>query len=130
MGGIQGSIGFRQVELQCNRAVIRSSDLVQDFRAGDKRLQCLTDKAVIDAPAEVALPRVILEWPARIVSWPLAEDPESINESHGDQPIDPAALIRRDPNLTDRLFWGVVEVFVGVRHIKIAADNHRPSLLT
>src|SRR5208337_5149660 len=48
--------------------------------------------------------------------------------SQANQLVDPASLLRGDPDLPDRLFGRVVEIPVSMRHVEVTTDDHRPAL--
>ena len=51
--------------------------------------------------------------------------PECIGKTELDKAVDLPPLVRGNANLLDRLFGRIVEILIGVRHVEIAADDHR-----
>ena len=85
----------------------------------------LIHKEIIETPPIVLFPCIVLERPPGIMTGFPVKHPECIGKTELDKAVDFPPLVRGNANLLDRLFGRIVEILIGVRHVEIAADDHR-----
>src|SRR5450631_819379 len=120
----------RQAAVECvldidghaHRTMIASHDLRMNSHCLDGFAQARGHQEVVDSPTDVAGTRIGEMAPPRIVTVPLREQPEGVDEPCIDQILKALALFVRKPLLAAIRLW-IGKIEFRMRHVEITAQN-------
>lgn len=117
--------GVGEGEDDADGAVVAAGDVRVDGCVVEVGEQALADEEVVDTPADVLLPGLIAVTPPGVRVLNVAVDcSEGVHESGVEQPAHAVALLVGEAG-TFAVRFGVLEVYLPVCHIHIAADDYR-----
>src|SRR5919108_4758412 len=112
------------IDFYAHRAMVGALHLGADEGALEAGTQRLRDQEKVDAPADVPVAGPGHGAPPRVMAAAFLELAEGVEETRLHKRVEAGAFFGREPVVPD-IGLGVGEVKFSVRHVQVAAKNHR-----